>query len=42
MSDKFFEWLARKYGWSDETFVQLDQEFQDTLIREFASIAASY
>lgn len=42
MSDKFYDWLVRKYGWSDETFVELDEDFQEALINEFSSIAASY
>ena len=42
MSDIFYDWLARKYGWSDETFADLDEEFQEMLINEFSSIAASY
>lgn len=42
MSDRFIDWLARKYGWSDETFSELDEEFQNTLIYEYASIVASY
>ena len=42
MSDRFYDWLSRKYGWSDETFLELDEEFQDALILEFSSIAASY
>lgn len=42
MSDIFYDWLARKYGWGEETFVELDEEFQEKLITEFCSIAASY
>ena len=42
MSDKFFDWLARKYGWSEETLSMLDEEFQETLVNEYCSIAASY
>lgn len=42
MSDRFYNWLARKYGWGKETFSKLDEEFQEVLINEFSSIAASY
>lgn len=42
MSDRFFNWLARKYGWSEETFSKLDEDFRESLIREYASIVASY
>lgn len=42
MSERFYNWLARKYGWSDETFSELDEDFQNTLVKEFSSIAASY
>lgn len=42
MSDRFYDWLVRKYGWSDETFADLDEDFQEKLIGEFSSIAASY
>lgn len=42
MSDRFYAWLARKYGWSDETFAELGEDFQEKLIGEFSSIAASY
>jgi hypothetical protein len=42
MSERFYNWLARKYGWSDETFGELDEDYQNTLISEFCSIAGSY
>lgn len=42
MSDKFYNWLARKYGWGELTFSTLDEDFQETLVREYCSIAASY
>lgn len=42
MNDKFYDWLARKYGWGEETFAELDEDFQEDLIAEFCSIAASY
>lgn len=35
MSSKFYNWLARKYGWGEETFDKLDEDFQETLVREF-------
>ena len=40
--ERFFNWLARKYGYDDEMFYKLDEDFQDILEREYASIAASY
>lgn len=43
MSDKFFNWLIRKYGWGREEWENdLDEEFQEKLICEYASIIASY
>ena len=42
MSDRFYNWTARKYGWGEETFAKLDEELQESLISEYASIAASY
>ena len=43
MSDRFFDWLIRKYGWGREEWKEdLDEDFQEVLIREYASIAASY
>ena len=42
MSEQFYNWLARKYGWSEETFEELDEEFQEVLICEYASIVSSY
>jgi len=42
MSEAFYNWLARKYGWGEETFQELNEEFQENLIREYASIRASY
>lgn len=42
MSDKFYNWLARKYGWGEETFSNLDEDFQNVLVREYSSIASSY
>lgn len=40
--DRFYDWLARKYGWGEETFAELDEDFQESLIAQFCSIAASY
>ena len=42
MSERCYNWLSRKYGWSDETFSELDEDFQNALISEFCSIAGSY
>ena len=42
MSEAFYNWLARKYGWGEETFEALGEEFQEALIREYTSIRASY
>lgn len=43
MSDKFFSWLIRKYGWGREEWENdLDEEFQEKLIREYVSIVTSY
>lgn len=45
MSEKFYNWLCRKYGWGEAEFLEIernDPEFADSLFREYASIAASY
>lgn len=42
MNERFFNWLTRKYGWSEDTFSELDEEFQESLIQEYCSIVASY
>lgn len=45
MSEKFFDWIARKYGIWKEYFEQLeedDPDFSESLVREFSSIASSY
>lgn len=43
MNDRFFDWLIRKYGWGREEWEEdLDEDFQKKLVREYASIAASY
>lgn len=45
MSEKFFDWLARKYGFGKEYFEQLekdDPDFAELLIREYCSIASSF
>lgn len=42
MSERFFHWLARKYGWGAEAYNQFDEDFQESLYREYLSICASY
>lgn len=42
MEEKFYNWLARKYGYDKEMFSELDSEFQEVLISEYCSIVASY
>lgn len=42
MSEKFYNWLSRKYGFWPEKFEQLDKDFQESLINEYASIVCSY
>lgn len=45
MDERFYDWLARKYGFGKEYFEQLEKEdsdFAESLIREYCSIAASY
>ena len=42
MSEQFYNWLGRKYGWSEETFAELDEDFREVLIREYCSIVSSY
>lgn len=39
MPDKFYDWLARKYGFWKSWFYEQDEEYQETLIREYCSIA---
>lgn len=39
MSDKFFDWLSRKYGLWEAKFRELDDESRENLIREYCSIA---
>ena len=43
MNDRFFDWLIWKYGWGREGWEEdLDEDFQEVLVCEYASIAASY
>ena len=42
IKDIFYNWLARKYGWGEETYRSLDEDFQDTLLQEFNEIRRSY
>lgn len=43
MNDRFFDWLIRKYGWGREEWEEdPDEDFQEVLICEYASVAASY
>lgn len=45
MSDAFYNWLRRKYGWGEETFLEIgedDPEFAESLVKEYCSIAVSY
>ena len=38
----FFNWLIRKYGWGEERFAELEEDFQISLLREFNEIRKSY
>jgi len=42
MDERFYNWLTRKYGWGEETFKELDEEFREVLVREYSSIVSSY
>ena len=42
MSERFYNWLARKYGFDRSEFTELDEDFQESLLREYASIVMSY
>lgn len=42
MSERFYAWLSRKYGFDREIFAGLDEDFQDVLVREYVSIVTSY
>lgn len=42
LKETFYNWLARKYGWGEETYKSLDEEFQDVLLQEFNEIRRSY
>jgi len=42
MGERFYDWLTRKYGWGEETFKELDEEFREVLVREYSSIVSSY
>ena len=42
MSEKFYGWLVRKYGWDEETFWEQEEDFREKLVAEYASIAASF
>lgn len=42
IKDVFYNWLARKYGWGEETYKALDEEFQASLLQEFNEIRRSY
>lgn len=38
----FFNWLIRKYGWGEERFAELEEDFQTSLLQEFNEIRKSY
>lgn len=42
MDERFYNWLARKYGFDRTQLPELDEEFQEVLIREYCSIVCSY
>lgn len=42
MATKFYDWYVLKYGNYLPEFDYLDEEFQDKILAEYASIVASY